>query len=158
MERPATETVLMGCAWLWSERSTCTRLQVGAVFARDGRILATGYNGAPAGLPHCNHACTCGFPGNPNMSSHLDFCPSQQACFISEHAERNAVAFAARHGIALEGSHMYVTHMPCAPCAMSIINAGIERVIYQQPYRDESGVKLLLRAGLGVAAWPFPGI
>lgn len=131
MARPSRDSVLMQSAWVWSQRSTCSRLQVGAVFARDGRILVTGYNGAPTRLRHCIH---------------LDDSP----CTTAEHAERNGIAYAARHGITLQGSTLYVTHMPCSACAMSIINAGVTRVLYQEPYRDRSGVKLMMKASLVV--------
>jgi dCMP deaminase len=82
---------------------------------------------------------------------HLEGCRSQEPCTTAEHAERNAIAWAARHGIKLEDSRLFVTHMPCLPCSMSIINAGVERVYYFHPYRDDSGVKLLTRAGVGVS-------
>jgi dCMP deaminase len=135
MERPSRTEVMMETARTFSKRSTCSRLHVGAVFARDGRILVTGYNGAPAGLPHCVH---------------LGLLNNTEGCTTAEHAERNGIAFAARHGIKLQGSTVYVTHMPCLACSMSIINAGVEEVIYQEPYRIEDGVRLLARAGVNV--------
>lgn len=154
--RPSVHNTLMGCADLWARRSTCSRLHVGAVFARGQRILGTGYNGAPAGLPHCDHPCTCDELMKKTSiisrapSVHLAGCRSQEPCLTSEHAERNGIAWAARNGIALEGSHLYVTHMPCYSCSMSIVNAGVVRVIYRETYRDHSGVDLLLKAGVGV--------
>src|SRR5690349_372695 len=123
-DRPSTEDVLMESAFLWSARSTCSRLHVGAVFAKDGRILATGYNGAPTGIPHCEHPCTCAelmrhsVIVSKDASVHLAGCRSQEPCLTAEHAERNAIAWAARHGIALEGSRLFVTHMPCLACSM----------------------------------------
>lgn len=147
-QRPSRDSVLIQSAWLWSERSTCSRLHVGAVFAQDGRILATGYNGAPAGVEHCDHTCDCfDTPCDPG-------CNSLQPCEEAEHAERNAIAFAARYGVALAGSSLYVTHMPCLPCAMSIINAGVKEVHYQVPYRLTEGVELLERVGIQVTEEP----
>lgn len=137
MERPDLDTVLMASAELWSKRSTCNRLHTGAVIAQDGRILSTGYNGVPAGLPHCNHE-------NPTSTSEED------ACYDAVHAEANAIAFAARMGIPIHGATMYATHQPCHSCAQIIINAGIYRVYYGQPYRRIEGLNLLSKAGVQV--------
>src|SRR4030095_11781168 len=129
--RPTRETTLLEIAYTMSLRSTCSRAHVGAVIAKDGRILSTGYNGAPAGLPHCDHFCDCslaGFDGH-----HNDDCNYMRGCTTAVHAETNAIAFAARHGVGLEGAEMFTTHMPCVPCAQLIINAGLIRVFYNQP-------------------------
>lgn len=75
-----------------------------------------------------------------------------EGCTVAEHAERNAIAFAARHGVALEGCDLYVTHMPCLPCSMAVVNAGVKRVIYDQEYRIRDGVDLLARAGVEVCS------
>lgn len=154
-QRPSRDSVLIQSAWLWSERSTCSRLHVGAVFAQDGRILATGYNGAPAGVDHCDHTCDCDsevlyFGSSPLKTRHEENCNSLKPCQWAEHAERNAIAFAARYGVALAGSSLYVTHMPCLSCAMSIINAGVKEVHYVRPYRLDDGVKLMERVGIMV--------
>jgi len=124
----------MEMAFIVAGRGTCSRLQVGAIIARDGRVISTGYNGVPAGLPHCIHA---------TYEIH-------DGCTQAEHAERNAIYYAARYGTALEGSEMYATHAPCETCARAIINAGIKRVYYKIPYRKTEGVELLERAGLEV--------
>jgi len=73
---------------------------------------------------------------------------------IAEHAERNGVAYAARLGLALEGSTLYVTHAPCYDCARSIINAGVERVLFGEYYRDDRGLELMRQAGLVVVYKP----
>lgn len=117
-------------AYVEAKRSTCTRLNVGAVISAGGRVLSTGYNGPPAGLPHCTHERN----GTP--------------CKRAIHAEQNAIFWAARKGVATEEAHLYVTHMPCYTCATSIIQAGIIAVTYHTPYRDESGVELLQEAGI----------
>jgi dCMP deaminase len=144
------DKMLMDVASVVSERGTCSRLQVGVVISRDGRIIVTGYNGAPAGIDHCNHTCDCGFPGNPNMPNHTEDCAKRQPCTVSSHAEQNAIAFAAKHGLALDQSELHVTHGPCLACARSIINAGIRKVTYVEEFRDSLGVKLLHRAGVEV--------
>lgn len=130
--RPSREELLVETAFIWAKRSTCTRLPVGCVIHRDGRILVQGYNGAPAGLAHCNH----------------DY--DDEPCTRAVHAEQNAIAFAARHGVQLEGAHMVVTHQPCLSCANTIVNAGITYVQYVYPYRLKDGLNLLLEAGITV--------
>jgi dCMP deaminase len=151
--RPSRDTTLMGVARLWAEHSTCSRLAVGAVVSRDGRSVATGYNGAPAGLPHCDHSvqvCFC-TSGNPlDYEGPLRDCPSHgdRGCTTAVHAELNALMFAARYGVATDGAELHCTHQPCLNCAMAIINAGIIRVVYATPYRDPAGLYLLQRAGI----------
>lgn len=120
-----------------SLRSTCERRHVGAVFSLEGRILATGYNGAPSGLPHClDVGCQITTPGG--------------GCTRTSHAEANAIAFAARQGIRLEGADLWCSLTPCPSCAMLLINAGIERVYCLEPYRLEDGINLLGQAGIQV--------
>lgn len=147
--RRSRESVLMDTAHVFASRSTCSRAQVGAVIARDGRIIVTGYNGAPAGLPHCDHTCTCTrYEGLTKI--HNKGCPSLQPCETATHAEANAVSFAARHGLATDGASLFVTMAPCLPCARIVINAGLIYVRYDATYRDVSGVQLLLDAGIVV--------
>lgn len=135
--RPSLDAVLMASAELWATRSTCNRLHTGAIIARDGRILSTGYNGVPSGLEHCNHE-------NPESTDESD------ACYMAVHAEANAIAFAARMGIPIQGATMYATHQPCSSCAQIIINAGIYTVWYGHPYRRIEGINLLSSAGVRV--------
>ena len=127
----------MEVANAFSSRGTCQRARVGAAIARDGRVLVTGYNGPPAGLEHCDDICE---------RRHSD------GCTIAVHAESNAIAYAARHGISTAGAHMYTTHLPCLGCAQLIINAGITSVTYEQDYRIKEGQMLLLRAGIDIMA------
>lgn len=134
--RPSRDAVLLGVAELISERGTCTRAAVGAVLAREGRIISTGYVGAPSGTDHCtDRGCEIG---------------THNGCTRTVHAESNAIAFAARHGIATEGSTLYSTLAPCYDCAKLLINAGIERVVYKNNYRDLRGQQLFLQAGIGM--------
>lgn len=129
--RPTETELLLDIAAQVARRSTCSRLAVGAVLARDGRILSTGRNGAPSGLPHCDHT--------------LD---SHSPCTTSVHAEVNAIAFAARHGASSDGATLYLTHAPCVACAGIIINSGVASVVYSQPYRDDSGCNRLALGGV----------
>jgi dCMP deaminase len=125
--------MLMGIAHIVAERSTCDRLMVGAVLSRDGRVLSTGYNGVPSGMPHCNH-----------------YADRSEPCLSTVHAEANAIVFAARHGVSTQDSVMHVTHSPCMVCARLIINAGIVSVVWGTPYRDVAPLELLEQAGVGV--------
>lgn len=157
MSRPARAQTLMSSAYLWARRSTCSRLNVGCVIEREGRILVQGYNGAPAGLPHCNHECNCtsllsrgGERYVMPPGEHAPMCASQIPCKRAVHAEQNAISFAARWGVGLEGATAWVTHQPCLSCAMSIINAGIVAVNYQERYRIREGTDLLTEAGVTV--------
>src|SRR4051812_14091830 len=120
MERPSREEVLLDVALTIARRGTCERAQVGAVIARDGRILATGYNGPPSGLPHCDEGC-----------SPMDRA-AENGCSRAVHAEANAIAYAARHGIATDGADLVCSHLPCLKCAELIINAGILRLFYHE--------------------------
>lgn len=146
--RPTRQQSMMDTAYIWAARSTCSRLHVGCVLHRDWRILVQGYNGAPAGLNHCNHDCNC--DKRKYITQHSPSCPSVTPCLRSVHAEQNAISFAARWGVELEGAMLSVTHQPCVSCAQSIINAGIKFVMYQEPYRLVDGLELLREAGIEV--------
>lgn len=129
------DEMLMRVAAVVSQRGTCLRAQVGAVIARDGRIIATGYVGSPAGLPHCiDVGCDAS---------------EYSGCIRTVHAEANAIAFAARNGIATEQAILYCTHSPCGVCAKLIINAGIHLVMFEQYYRDKNPLGLLAQAKVG---------
>lgn len=132
--RQNREWNLMEVAQTIAQRGTCERLHVGAVIARASRIISTGYNGAPSGMPHCNHT--------------EEEVLARRGCDKTIHAECNAIAAAARAGVATEGATMYVTHMPCYQCAKIIVNSGITGVIYDEPYRVTDGVELLGDAGI----------
>ncbi len=120
----------MDIAHLVKSRSTCLRRKVGAVIVKDKRILATGYNGAPSGLPHCAElGCLRERLSVPSGQRH-ELCRGL-------HAEQNAIIQAAYHGISIKGATIYTTNMPCSICMKMIINAGIVRVIYEDGYPDE---------------------
>lgn len=103
-------------------RSTCSRKHVGAVIARDKVILSTGYNGSIRGLPHCDEV------GHMMEDGH---------CVRTIHAENNAIIQAAIHGIRIEGASIYVTASPCWSCFKMIANAGIQKIVFGEFYRDE---------------------
>lgn len=131
-DRLSRDIVLMATAVIFSHRSTCRRKKVGAVLSKEGRILATGYAGAPAGLPHCS----------PTV------CDLAQPCRRTIHAEINTLVFAARYGISTDGATLYCTCSPCLDCAKAIINAGIKRVVYYELYRDPEPLALLAQVGI----------
>lgn len=149
MERPSRVELLMEIAGVVARRGTCSRLQVGALAHDSGRILVTGYNGAPAGLPHCDHSCTCAFRGQ----SHTWQCAVNQPCTVAQHAERNCIDWAARRGTSLQGSELVTTDSPCSQCAGSIINAGITSVIALRPYRSGTGSEMLTAAGVSLVLY-----
>lgn len=133
-ERLSRSEMFIEIAALVATRSTCNRASVGAVVVKDGRIVSMGYNGPPSGMPHCDE-------GRCDLSSH---------CIRSVHAEANAIYFAARHGIPVEGATIFCTHSPCRKCSEAIINSGISEVVYEEPYGSGDGVKLLVEANLKV--------
>lgn len=117
---------------------------------REGRILVQGYNGAPAGLPHCDHNCTCGAGNDAPSLQHTVPCNSMPEGCRAVHAEQNGIAWAARVGVKIEGSEIFCTHQPCLSCARSLINAGVEKVFFWQDYRLKDGLDLLIEARIAV--------
>ncbi|MDI9486244.1 MAG: cytidine/deoxycytidylate deaminase family protein [Bacillota bacterium] len=146
MTRPSWERYFMEIAELVSSRSTCLRRQVGAVLVRDKHIIATGYNGAPRGITHCMEAgCLREKLGIPSGERH-EMCRGT-------HAEQNAIIQAALHGVSTAGSTLYCTHQPCILCAKMLINAGVERVVFQGNYPDGLAVELMNEAGIEMVIW-----
>lgn len=148
-QRPSWDEYFMQVARVVAGRSTCLRRQVGAVIVRDKRILATGYNGAPTGLPHClDIGCLRDQVGALSGER-------QEICRAS-HAEQNALVQAARYGIAVEGGTLYCTTFPCSICAKMLVNAGIRRVVYEEEYRDPLAREILDLAGVEVVQLEGP--
>jgi dCMP deaminase len=129
MARPSWDEYFMEITRLVVSRSTCLRRQVGAVVVKDKKILATGYNGAPSGLPHCLEVgCLRDQMGIPSGERH-ELCRGL-------HAEQNAIIQAAYYGVSINGATLYCTNLPCIICTKMLINAGIARVVYEQGYAD----------------------
>ena len=135
-DRPSWDAYFSAITRAVATRATCSRKAVGAVLVKDKLILATGYNGAPAGLRHCDHAA-----GGDLVNGH---------CARSTHAEQNALVQAARHGISIEGATLYCTNNPCLNCAKLLINAGITRIVYEELYEDPLAFELLAEADIAV--------
>jgi dCMP deaminase len=135
-DRPSWDEYFMAIARAVATRATCSRRSVGAVIVKDKRILATGYNGAPVGMRHCDHT-----DGGDMRDGH---------CARSTHAEQNALVQAARHGTSIAGGTLYCTDNPCLTCAKLLINAGIVRVVYEAAYPDELAAAMLGEAGIAL--------
>ena len=116
--------------------------KIGAVIVRDRRILTTGYNGAPAGVPSCVERGEC-------LRRKLGIASGtrHELCYAT-HAEQNALIQAAKLGVSVEGATLYCTHQPCVICAKLIVNAGIKRVVYQEGYPDEFAMSIFEQAGI----------
>lgn len=137
--RPGWDDYFMTIANATALRATCDRAIIGAVIVKDNSIIATGYNGAPRGLPHCDEV------GHLMDNGH---------CVRTVHAEMNAVIQAAIHGSNTEGGTVYTTHFPCFLCCKILINAGIKRIVYLNPYRiDERALVMFSEAGVIVSEY-----
>ena len=141
--RPAVDEYFLKVASVVAERSTCRRHHIGAVAVKDKHILATGYNGAPAGLKDCLElGCLRDELGIPSGTR-------QEVC-RGIHAEQNVIVQAGLHGVSLEGSTIYCTHTPCVLCAKMLVNAKIGRFVTFGQYDDNSFKELFREAGITV--------
>ena len=118
-------------------RSTCDRKHVGAVIVREKTILSTGYNGSIKGLPHCDEV------GCEMVDGH---------CVRTSHAEANAIVQAAKNGIQINQSEIYVTASPCYDCFKLIANAGIKIIYYDEFYRDKRIIEKSKEIGIQLAS------
>jgi dCMP deaminase len=142
-QRPSVDDYFIEIATVVSKRSTCLREHVGAVLVRDKHILSTGYNGAPAGLPHCEEVgCLREQLKVPSGERH-------ELCRGS-HAEANAIIQAALHGVSTENSTMYCTHQPCTMCTKLAINAKVKEIVYRTQYPDDLSLQLLKDAKIKI--------
>ncbi len=131
------DSIFMFTAYLFALRGTCLRKKVGAVIVKDKRIISTGYVGSPPGADHCiDKGCIIDERTN--------------GCIRTIHAEMNAIIFAAKNGIALKDSSMYVTMSPCINCAKAITVSGITELVYDIKYRNTSGIDYLKENGIKV--------
>ena len=122
----------MRMALIWAENSYCLRRQVGALLVKDKMIISDGYNGTPSGFEN-----VCEDDTNRTKPYVL-------------HAEANAITKVARSNNSSEGATLYVTASPCIECAKLIIQSGISRVVYGEPYHTQDGLELLERANIDV--------
>lgn len=144
--RPSWDEYFMTFAVAAASRSTCPRRATGAVIVQDSRIIATGYNGAPRGAEHCPTHDKAGHPD----------CMEHGHCVRAVHAEVNAIIACASGGASTRGATLYCTTFPCHRCIGPVINAGIERIVFLDEYKDAShsknyhelSMQLALDAGL----------
>lgn len=150
--RLSWDEYFMQIAEMVARRSTCNRAAVGSVIVRNRNILATGYNGAPRGMPHCTDVgCLVYSSTNPDGQT-------EENCFRTIHSEINAMAQAAKSGVSIEGSSIYITHSPCIHCLKVLINTGIERIFYRKPYKIEQVRDMLERSGVEMMQVRFPEV
>jgi len=142
MTRLVRADYFMLLAHLVALRSTCDRAHVGSVLVKDQRVIATGYNGSPRDLHHCDDV------GHLMVDGH---------CVRTVHAEQNVLVQAARYGTATQGAILYSTHSPCLACARLLINAGVTAIVYHYPYESELTSSFLHDARVGLVSWePSP--
>jgi dCMP deaminase len=143
--RPTWDEYFMGIVDAVAKRATCDRGRTAVVIVKDKRIMSTGYVGSPVGVPHCDdvgHLMKKVIHEDGSMSQH---------CMRTNHAEVNAVALAARNGVAIDGATLYCKLAPCYTCAKMIINAGIKRVVCQKRYHaDKESMALFKMAKIDI--------
>jgi len=120
----------------WGQLSYCVRKKVGAIIVKDRMIISDGYNGTPSGFENC--------------------CEDENSLtkWYVLHAEANAILKVARSTQSCEGATLYITMSPCKDCSKLIHQSGIKRVVYQQAYKDNSGIDFLTKAGVAVECVP----
>jgi dCMP deaminase len=113
-----------------AQKSHCVKAQVGAVLAKDTRIISIGYNGPPAGTHNCDEE----WPVNG--------CPrdSRNSCSLALHAEENAILYAIKNGAQIQGATLYCTLSPCIACARLILTSGIKNVFFKHSYAQYKGL------------------
>jgi dCMP deaminase len=119
----------------WSKLSHCKRKQVGALVVKNGMIISDGFNGCPTGF-------------NNNCESESD-----ETHWFVLHGEANAILKCARHGHSCDGSTLYITLSPCKECSKLILQSGIKRLVYNDEYKDISGLEFLRGAGVEVVKY-----
>jgi len=141
--RPDWDTYFMDMAKLAARRSSCLRRAVGAVLVKDRRLLATGYNGVPSGVTHCEvTGCLRERLNVPSGERH-ELCRGL-------HAEQNAIIQAAFHGVSIRDAVLYCTNLPCIICAKMLINAGVRRVVYLEGYADALTGEMFAEVGMEI--------
>lgn len=148
MKRQSWPEYFMNIAYLVSSRSTCLRRSVGAVAVKDRQILATGYNGAPMGLKHCDETGCLRQQMNIPSGQRHEICRGL-------HAEQNIIIQAGLHGANLAGADLYCTNQPCILCAKMLINCGIKHIYYAEGYPDEMALAMLQEAGIELSHLNF---
>jgi len=151
--RPSFDDIFMNLALMLAMRSHCVRIKVGAVLVKETRIVSIGYNGPPSKTHNCDEE----WPGVG--------CPPslRGGCSLALHAEENAILYATKNNVSLEGATLYVTLSPCLSCARLIYSSGIKKVYYYHSYMEykglpyDEGCKFLTDFGVEVRRYsPLP--
>lgn len=146
MNRPGFDEIYMELAQNLARKSHCVKMKVGSVLTKDTRIVSIGYNGPPAGTHNCDEEW-------PEAGCPRD---SKGSCSLALHAEQNAILYASKNGVPLDGCTLYITLSPCLPCARIIFSVGIKKVIFLNSYAEykgigtDEGVEFLRRFGVDV--------
>lgn len=150
--KPSFDDIYMDLAAKLALRSHCVRAQVGAVLTKDTRIVSLGYNGPPAGTHNCDEE----WPGEGCARD------SKGSCSLALHAEQNAILYAVKNNMSIEGTTLYVTLSPCIACARVIFSTGIRKVFYKNSYAEykkiptDEGVEFLRKFGVEVIRYSQP--
>ncbi|GAB7140436.1 cytidine/deoxycytidylate deaminase family protein [Deferribacterales bacterium RsTz2092] len=143
MKRPSWDRYFMDLVGIVATRSTCLRRQVGAVLVRDQRMLATGYNGTPKGITHCEKTGCLRQQQNVPSGERHELCRGL-------HAEQNAIIQAALYGINVAGATLYCNTKPCSICTKMLINADIRRIVYANEYPDKLADDMLRETNIRI--------
>ncbi|MEO6901478.1 MAG: dCMP deaminase family protein [Bacteroidia bacterium] len=152
MSKPSFDEIYMELAENLAKRSHCVKAQVGAVLTKDTRIVSLGYNGPPAGTHNCDEEW-------PNEGCPRD---SKGSCSLALHAEQNAILYASKNNVSIQGATLYVTLSPCIACARIIFTTGIKKVYYLNSYaiykglKNDEGVDFLIKFGVDVVQYIKP--
>ena len=142
-ERPSWDEYFIGMANYVSTRATCDRGRSGCIIVRDKRVISTGYVGSPPRLPHCDDV------GHDMHTTTNEDGTKSQHCIRTAHAEQNAIAQAARFGVALDGATLYCKMVLCHACAKMAVTAGIKRVVAELDYHASTRSKdIFKKAGV----------
>lgn len=132
-----TDQVHIQAAHLYAELSKSKKLKVGAVLVTEHGVMIPGYNGD--------------YSGGPNI---IEDWNEESESYVTRpttiHAELNCILKAAKEGVSVQGSTVYITHSPCAQCASMLLTAGVNRVVYSTAYRDTEGTELLINHNVEV--------
>lgn len=142
MKRKSWNDYFMGIAFATSERCSCFSESKGAVLVKDGRIISTGYNGAPSGITTCVDVGKC-----RKRSLGFGHGEGHGEC-KAVHAEANAILSAAKIGVSTDNCVLYCTHKPCEDCTKMLIQAGIRKVYYAKDYKSAFSDELINESGI----------
>lgn len=138
-KRPSWDEYFLEMAILVGSRGTCDRGHAGTVIVKDKRLLTTGYAGSPIGLPHCDDV------GHEMHTVTNEDGTTSRHCIRTTHSETNAIANAARFGVAVDGATMYSTMVACYACAKVVVNAGIKRFVARKDYHASTRTKEIFK-------------